>query len=306
MTALALVNVQPGHDQSDGLWSLIDAKLLSTLKWGDDQVLTFPQDNSVLGWAGCKVAGCEKDGRPCGGICASCDKRWKESGILALEDWLATAVPRDRATRIELCAVKDCRRPWKSAPLLVCDAHHWQRVRLRVSLADFLVHPRVSPYPAFGPCEVVACTRDCAGVSPHCKAHHWRATTLARQDPQFDPKAWAQTAPAIPEVGKASLRGLPLLLISEVLYGIQERARKGSRVHYFVVRNLCDKARLHAAESLADIPPGALSIEQEKLRSYLVTATRRAIATPEAERHKDTWDLAIFGLGGTLTFTEIS
>lgn len=305
MTVLALVDERLGRSQSNDLWALIDPKLLSSLGWDGAEVLTFPQGDPIFGWTACKVAGCEKDGPTLGGLCASCRKLWRETGCGPLEEFLKTATPRDRAIGVEGCVVPQCQRPWKSAPSQLCDAHHWQRAkRLRVPMADFLRHPEVVGHPSFGRCDVLACTSDRGGRGPLCLAHRQRAATLARRDPAFDLAKWYRTAPAIPEVGKASLRGLPARLVAEVLYGIQERARMGSKIEYFTVRNLCDKARAHAATSLDEIPTHALSREQAHLLSTFVMAVRRARATPETERHKDVWDLAVFGR--TLSFTGIS
>jgi integrase len=307
VTALALVKERLGNSQHDDLWALIHPNLLSTLGWGSDKVLNFPQDDPIFGWTTCHVAGCEKDGRARGGLCASCRARWQETGCLPLEEFLKTATPRDRAIGVKRCVVPRCQRPWKSAPSQLCDAHHWQRLkRLRLPIADFLRHPEVVPHPSFGPCDVLACTRDRGGTGPLCLAHRHRAETMARRDPTFELTTWCRTAPAIPEVGKASLRGLPSRLTSEVLYGIQERARTGSKINYFNVRTLCDKARFHAAVSLDEIPTDVLSRDQAYLRSTFVTAVRRARSTPETERHKDVWDLAVFGHSRTLTFAGIS
>lgn len=307
MTVLALVHERVERGQSNDLWALIDPKLLSSLGWDGAEVLTFPQGDPIFGWTACKVAGCEKDGRTLGGLCASCRNLWRETGCGPLEEFLETATPRDRAIGVEGCVVPGCQRPWKSAPSQLCDAHHWQRVkRLRVPMPDFLRHLEVVGHPSFGRCDVLACTRDRGGRGPLCLAHRQRAATLARRDPAFELGKWCRTAPAIPEVGKASLRGLPPRLVAEVLYGIQERARMGSKIEYFTVRNLCDKARVHAATSLDEIPTHALSREQAHLLSTFVMAVRRARATPETERHKDVWDLAVFGHGRTLSFTGIS
>ncbi|MGW5748514.1 tyrosine-type recombinase/integrase [Amycolatopsis sp. NPDC003861] len=307
MTALALATDGLDVDRDDELWAAIDPQLLDTLSWDDAiKVLTFPRDHPILGWTACKVSGCEKDGRGRGNLCAACALRWQEAGT-PLEEFLRTATPRNRSIGVQPCAVPGCQRPWKSKTLLLCDAHHWQRARhLTVPIEEFVTHPRVTPYPSFGPCSVAACTRDRPGNGPHCKAHQHRAAAQARQDPRFDPELWSLTASAIPEVGKASLRGLPARVIAEVLYGIQERARTLSKVHYYDVRALCDRARLHGAASLDALSADVLSLAQRKLRSTFLTAARRADATPETECQKDVWDLAVFGQGRTLTFTEIS
>ena len=307
MTVLAVAKQHLDDSKPDAWWSLIDPKLLTILGWDEEQVLSFPQDDPMLGWTTCKVTGCPRDGRVQSGLCGSCAAQWRGIGSPPLEKFLENAAPCVSTVGFGPCAVKDCQRPWKSASMRLCDAHHLQRMRLpQASVEDFLAHPGIVPHLAFGPCDVLACTRDREGNGSYCKAHRQRLDALSRREPRIDLNTWSRRESAIPELGKASLRGLPSSLIAEVIFGIQERAQKGSRVHYFEVRVLCDKARLHDAASLTDIPPGVLSVAQGKLCSSFLKAARRARSTPETERHKDIWDLAVFGQGGTLSFTNIS
>jgi len=51
----------------------------------------------------------------------------------------------------------------------------------------------------------------------------WRTTVTA--DPDADQRHWQLTQPAVAQGGEVSLRGLPPLVVVEVLCGVQQRHR---------------------------------------------------------------------------------
>ncbi|MDQ2877321.1 MAG: hypothetical protein M3Y33_21930, partial [Actinomycetota bacterium] len=107
--------------------------------------------------------------------------------------------------------------------------------------------------------------------------------------------------------GQVNLRALPVLVVVEVLAGLQTRLRGGLRLTDVVLRAIGDTLRRQQAASIRecdpDLAPG------KRARSVLRAFTRdvrRALADPGREQSKDTWDLAIFGHPGTLSFTKIT
>jgi hypothetical protein len=152
---------------------------------------------------------------------------------------------------------------------------------------------------------VVACTRDRVGQPPYCQAHEQRLRDTLRKDPGLDVERWHATATAIVTKGEISLRGLHPRVVAEVLYGLQERLASGGKTPEWLIRRLCDQARVVGATSVADVPPESLSRPCRQLRADTLKALA-LIGGPEAERDKDVWNLTVFGARGTARFTGIS
>jgi integrase len=299
----------PGDDQDIAeLWAAIDQDFLALLSWDHEQkVLIFPQEHVQLGWMKCRVDGCRKDGRSATGLCPACTDRWRRGGAGDVDAFLRLAKRDQRCVGVELCAVRGCARPWKTGRKQVCNAHDYQqREMLRLPLDLFLNHPDVVPFAAFGRCSVVACTRDRPGRGPHCHAHQQRLATELRRSPDIDVEHWQRTTPAVAQTSEVSLRGLHPRVVAEVIYGLQERTRGGSKTHYWQVRPFCDLLRAGQVSSVVALPSSGLNHANRGLRTIITTAVRRRGMTPETERHGDVWDLVAFGHRGTLTFAEIS
>ncbi|MCU1681913.1 MAG: putative transposase [Amycolatopsis sp.] len=95
-------------------------------------------------------------------------------------------------------------------------------------------------------------------------------------------------------------------MIAEVLYGVHERTRNGSKTPFWTLRPYCDRLRQAQAATLEDLPAAGLAKAYRSLHHTFATALRRHGMTPETERHKDIWDMSAFGHLGTLRFTDIS
>jgi integrase len=134
----------------------------------------------------------------------------------------------------------------------------------------------------------------------------WR--TVAHADPDTDEVRWRATEPPVAVGGRISLRGLPQLVMAQVLLGLQQRCRQdGVRTKEADLRVLCDDLRRTQVRSIADYrPPQHRDPTFGALVNALVTHARRALATPETEVVTDEWDLAVFGHSGTVSFTGLS
>lgn len=114
--------------------------------------------------------------------------------------------------------VRGCLRRWVSTGARLCRQHSEQRQALGVGLASFLANPRTRPLKACEPCSVAACTgqrRHRDGV--YCETHQIRLRTARFSQPALDEHRWQATGPAFGRGGEISLRGLPPLLVAEVL-----------------------------------------------------------------------------------------
>lgn len=102
-----------------------------------------------------------------------------------------------------------------------------------------------------------------------------------------------------------SLRGLPALVVVEVLFGVAQRVRGGAQITDVTLRAVCSTLRREQATQVAACPPERVRAGKptRQLLAALVRQVRRALADPGRERAGDSWDLALFGHRGRLSFT---
>ncbi len=238
----------------------------------------------------------------------SCQRRLATAGLEP--DQVSALAPRPYPVRGPgECAVTGCGREQVSAPAALCRAHHEQREQLAISIGQFLAHPSAQPLPACGPCAVTACPRQRRHPDgTYCDAHQMRLRAARRADPALDERQWQAAGNAIGTGGQISLRGLPPLVIAEVLAGLQRRCRIDAvKTKEAGLRAVCDDLRRQQAASITGyrIDPGR-SLAFKGLARSLAAHARRALAGPETEIHGDVWDLSLFGHRGHLDFTGIS
>jgi integrase len=290
------------------VWDALDEDFLALMGWHPGRrVVSFPQGHPLLGRIACPVTGCHNPRHSSSGFCSGCEGRWAATEGVSLADFAAMPKPTHRCIGVAPCAVSRCRRPAKTTRAKLCNTHDYQRSRvLCLPLEEFLAHPDVAPLSPFGPCGAVACTRDRDGNGPYCRQHAQRLKLEKRKDPGLDEEAWRRTVPAVAEGAHVSLRGLPPLVVAEVLYGLQERTRADIKTSQIDLRPYCDLLRLTGAASITDLAPADAARHHAGLVKSFIKSVRRLEMSPETERHKDTWDLFVFGHSGYLTFTGIS
>jgi hypothetical protein len=103
--------------------------------------------------------------------------------------------------------------------------------------------------------------------------------------------------------GLVSLRGLPPGLITEILFGLQQRCAAECRTNHKLLRTICDDMRRQQVTTIAEFTPG--NVQRSVVTSFLLHL-RRADASAETEKAAGIWDLALFGHGGQMTFTAIT
>ena len=116
------------------------------------------------------------------------------------------------------------------------------------------------------------------------------------------------TEPAVARGGQVSLRGLPMLVVVELLFGLQQRCQLDRvKTKDADLRLWCNQLRARQVGSVADHGTAAeASGTFQAMVNAIVAHAGRALATPETEAAKDLWDLVVFGHHGTVDFTEIS
>ena len=295
--------VQAVGPQGRRLAGLLDEEFLSGAGWDPVlQMMEVPPGHRLLGWQECRVAGCMSRGDGPEQVCLGCRLRLAAND-LELDE--LDLIPARGWRRPEQCQVTGCPRTWRTPKLPLCRAHlHQQRKVLKVGLEAFLARPDVRPLPPCGPCQVTACVSDRDGTSgDYCRAHVDRWAKARKADPSLNEQQWRATAAAIARPGLVSLRGLPPGLVIEILFGLQQRCAAERRTNHKLLRTICDDMRRQQVATIAEFTPG--NVQRSIVASFL-GHLRRASATAETEKDEDTWDLALFGHGGRMTFTAIT
>lgn len=299
----------PADPREVQLVDALEPSFLKLVGWDwSHRVVLFPTDHSVLVAPLCEVVGCDHRAARRGiRLCNGCYYRWKNDGEPALDGFVQQPHQNHRGIGIDECAVAGCPRPWQDRTSTLCATHDHRRKEIfKLPLEEFLQHPEVGPLPSFGPCMATSCYRDRIGPRTlYCQSHGNRLRVLQRQGP-VDEEHWRRTVSAVAVGGEVSLRGLPALVVTEILYGLQCRTAKGARTGPYNVRPVADFARAEEVGSLLELAhsgPGKTALQV--LRMFQ-TSVHRLGLTPETERLKDVWDLTAFGWTGTLDFTKIT
>ncbi|HEY6422564.1 MAG TPA: tyrosine-type recombinase/integrase [Pseudonocardiaceae bacterium] len=273
------------------------------------RVLSLPAQHRLLGRQVCRADGCERtvhSGLP--GVCHRCFTRLTRLGLSTAEIAVAPELPAEPAST-DHCAVSGCQCAPTVRHAVLCEPHarKFRARRPRKSMEQFLSDPRVGPFPALAQCQVAACIRVADNACGYCNTHYQRWRTAQQTNPQLDHRWWRVRESGVAEPGQVNLRAIPALVVVEVLFALQQRVRGGAKVTDVDLRVLCDALR---RQQITSIETGEVELIGNKpVRSLLNAVTRhvrRALTDPSSEQAKDTWDLAIFGHRGNLSFTVIA
>ena len=197
----------------------------------------------------------------------------------------------------------------------ICVSCRSRLAKLGLGEHEIAALPAATPPPIFtaapgGPrCAVAACIRrprHREGL--YCGAHQQRLRALRRREPDLDEHHWRATEPAIGRGGEVSLRGLPPLVVAQVLFGLQQRCQINAvKTREATLRALCADLCRQQVDSLDEyVIADGRDLEFKGLARGLTAHAGRALSTPETEIGKDEWDLVVFGHSGTVSFTGIS
>ena len=296
--------------QAERLAALLDPAFLSEAGWDPvSRVLSLPAGHRLLGRAVCRVGGCATTVHAgLSGVCYRCFTRLARQGLTADQIAGSQQLPPLPA-RVMQCAVPGCQREPTVTQAILCQPHARQfRQRAgKPAIEVFLADPRVRPMPPFLPCAVAACTRSCDSARGYCNTHYQRWRVATATDPGLDARQWQLGEPAVTEGGQVSLRGLPPLVVVQVLFGVWQRTRGGAKITDVDLRAAC---RALGRQQISSIEECDVShVPGKPVRSLLnafVRHVRQALASPASEQSRDIWDLAIFGHPGRLSFTGIA
>jgi len=288
---------------------MLDRRFLDEAGWDPrTRVLSLPAEHRLLGRTVCWAQGCQNTIRSGRTVCHRCFTRLTRLGMSTAEIAAAACLPAEPASTSR-CAVSGCRCVPTVRSAVLCEPHA-KKFRLRrapVSMQQFLADPRVRPLSPMPACSVAACIRPADGAGGYCNTHYQRWRTALAADSKVDPHRWLARESGVPEPGRVNLRALPVLVVVEVLFGVQQRIRGGAKITDRQLRVLCDGLRRRDAASITtDRAEITRNKSVRSLRAALTQHVRRALADPGSEQAKDTWDLAVFGHRGNLSFTGIS
>ena len=289
---------------------LLDRAFLAEAGWDPAaRVLSLPAGHRLLGRAVCRVGGCTTTAHAgLGGVCHRCCTRLTGQG-LAKDQIAATPQLPPLPARVTECAVPRCQREPTVTEAILCEPHArlLRRRAGRPAIEQFLADPRVRPFPPFKSCGVVACARAADSARGYCNTHYQRWRTAAKTDPDLDAGQWQVSEGAVAEGGQVSLHGLPPLLVVQVLFGIWQRTRGGTKIKDVDLRAACWALRRQQISSIEECRTGQVPGKPARaLLNALMRHARRALADPASEQVKDTWDLAVFGHPGRLSFGGIT
>ena len=296
------------------LAAMLDQAFLAGAGWDPgSRVLSLPAGHPLLGRVVCRAGGCDATahGTKTGGLCWRCFARLTRAGLSAGEITSSPELP-PLPDRPPGCAVPGCLRMSpggrQGQRTGLCQAHSRRFRRVPgMTMERFLADPRVRPLPALGPCNVAACARRAESGHGYCPTHYVRWRQAVTACPGAEERHWQLTEPAVSEGGRVSLRGLPPLVVTEVLFGIWQRTGDGAKITDVNLRAVCDALRRQQAGSIGACAPERVPGKPTRnLLAAMARQVRRALADPGSERAADTWDLAIFGHAGRLSFTGIT
>ncbi len=288
----------------------LDPGFLTDAGWDPvSRVLSPPAEHPLLGRAVCRVGGCTSTahGSRVGGVCSSCRARLTAQGLSGPE--IASLDLPPLPDRPPGCAVTGCLRmpPSPRAPLCVSHSRQFRRRPPGTTVEQFAADPRIGPLPMLGPCQVAACDRRTEWGQNYCPSHYQRWRSAVSADPDTDRRHWQATQSAVAEGGQISLRGLPPLVVTEVLFGAQQHVRGGGKIYDATLRAMCDTLRREQAPTVTTCPVESVPGKPARaLLTAMARDVRRALTDPARERAGDDWDLAVFGHRGRLSFTGIS
>jgi integrase len=291
------------------LAAMLDRRFLAEAGWDPwTRVLSLPAQHRLLGRTVCRVEGCQNTVHSGLTVCHRCFTRLTRRGMSKVEIAAAACLPAEPVSTSR-CAVPGCRCVPTVRHALLCEPHA-KKFRLRrppVSMEQFLADPRVRPLPPMPACSVAACTRPADGAGGYCNTHYQRWRTALAADAEVDPHRWRARESGVAEPGQVNLRALPVLVVVEALFGVQQRVRGGAKITDAQLRVLCDGLRRRQAVSITtDRAEITRNKSVRSLRTALTQHIRRALADPGSEQAKDTWDLAVFGHRGNLSFAGVA
>ena len=288
---------------------------LATAGWDADSLqLRPPSTHATLGWRECAVGDCDRPawGTRTEGLCPGCDTQWQVQGKPDREVFDRQPVKRHRvAHRLSRCSVTrdgiQCGRDAQNQGL--CAPHSFTVMRSKRE--RHVVIAGLTPLPSLGPCRVAACDRIAhLPGTLLCKAHGNRWRTYRRANTGADLDNWCRREKQVSDGRRVLFAGVHSHVQRQILYGVYNRSRRGSRTRLDYLQRLVDWVRWLQVTDLMSVRDAELPNPWPRpcdqiLNTVLVTV-EYGDRGPEDFRRADVWPGVIFGKTGTADFRDIS
>lgn len=311
-TVTPIRRLQQTDDGLQQLRSLIRPDFLEETGWNPEkQFLAPPREHPLLGTRTCLVVDCLASVRgPQVDLCISCERRHNGQGKPPIEEFASIATGKSNKGE-RICVAPACERPNNSREGL-CLAHRVHRRKRREM--PFETWLATDPYAAvphlsFGDCLASSCIRVAASNHGFCVPHQRRWAQHRRGDPNAIKSQWAATTDPVTMDYIVVLKGLPERIQLEFLLALQARTDAGVRTPLTALRAILAVMRKLQISSIRELHGVPIERSRHSVPATINAFCRdlvRLTSTPESERAKDIWDLAVFGLSGNLDFTVIS
>ena len=221
---------------------------LATAGWDADSLqLRPPSTHATLGWRECAVGDCDRPawGTRTEGLCPGCDTQWQVQGKPDREVFDRQPVKRHRvAHRLSPCSVTrdgvQCGRDAQNQGL--CAPHSFTVMRSKRE--RHVVIAGLTPLPSLGPCRVAACDRIAhLPGTLLCKAHGNRWRTYRRANTGADLDDWCRREKQVSDGRRVLFAGVHSHVRRQILYGVYNRSRRGSRTRLDYLQRLVDWVR---------------------------------------------------------------
>ena len=308
--ALALV---PTEGDIDPAINPFDQWLLAAGWDGDRLELRPSPTHDTLGWKVCAVDACDRSawGQKNSGLCNGCKTQWHSQGQPDRLLFDRQPPKRNCMKQPTPCSVTRngvrCSRSARRKGL--CGPHAAAVLRSAGEGDDVIAG--LSPLPSLGPCRVAACDRVAYGPKLRlCRAHSTRWYSFNMAKPGADLDAWCQRENQVSDSRRVCFGGLHPCVVRQVLFGVFDRSRRGSRTRLDYLQRLVDWLRSSQATDLrslrdAELPRNWLKGTHQILNTIMATAEYGTL-TPEDLRNADVWPGVVFGKTGITDFREIS
>lgn len=311
MTALELLAPAqtpsvPSATRADQLAALLTPTFVEAVGWNPEHVSLWLEPGPMFRNHRCPSLGCHRiapgsDGQ----VCATCQRQARVRGV-SIEEIIRIGPESNGPSRgipTAPCDVAGCGRI--RARRRLCVVHDHRRLARKLSQAAYIAS-NPEPLDSFGECAVPACLRDALHRNSFCIAHKQRWENARRAEPNLVAEHWAANEPALDWDVVVSMRGVPELVRSQILVGLQKRIIDGGLVYVVALRGMIRYLQQDRYHDILDAPVPPQSTSASRLLASIQDGVRLTTATVETEVQHDVWDLRVFGLSGQIDFTQVT
>lgn len=309
--ALVLMPPDPGVDPSNSPLE----HWLETAGWDPNLLQLRPSPtHATLGWRTCAVATCDRPawGQQNNGLCEGCKTQWQARGKPDRSTFDRQPPKRLRFNeRPTACLVSHqgvrCGRDAQNKGL--CGPHSY--VVMRSTRDREAVIGELRPLPSLGPCRVAACDRTaCLPGTRLCKAHGQRWQRFKQAKAGADLDEWSRRAKQVTDGRRVFFGGVHPNVRRQILFGVYNRSRRGSRTRLDHLQRLVDWVR---SSNMSDLMfarhtqlPSPWPRGADQILKTILTTVEYGDQRPEDFRAADVWPGVVFGKTGIADFREIS